>query len=128
MKAKEITKTYFRPLFVGAAIFVVLVLHFAVSQFIAFDSEKNSSVSELIVKKPVEIKPEYKEPEMIVKTSADTTQIKTVEPKPEQKSAPKQQKVVKQFVIKRIVIERKEQPRETRAERLRRAEKILTGV
>ncbi|HXG82696.1 MAG TPA: response regulator, partial [Pyrinomonadaceae bacterium] len=48
-----------RPLLMVAAIFTVVVLHF-VSQIVFFQSEKNSSETEVVSKQAVEIKPEVK--------------------------------------------------------------------
>jgi len=103
----------------GAAILAIIILHF-VSQFIFFQSEKFESErtsakteNERNNEQNVEIKTEYDaRNSAIVTTSApvpSTVQRET-------KIAPS-----------RSVIKKKEQ-RESRAERLRRAERILTGV
>ncbi len=107
----------------GAAILAIIILHF-VSQFIFFQSEKfesertsakteNERNNEQNDEQDVEIKTEYDaRNSAIVTTSApvpSTVQRDT-------KIAPS-----------RSVIKKKEQ-RESRAERLRRAERILTGV
>jgi type IV secretory pathway VirB10-like protein len=109
----------------GAAIFAIIILHF-VSQFIFIQNEKleievtsaatenEQSVESIENIKSIEIKP----PEDEAKTSEIVRAPVPVMPvaKPETTVAPS-----------RSVIKKKE-PRESRAERLRRAERILTGV
>ncbi|MDQ3800943.1 MAG: hypothetical protein M3384_16090 [Acidobacteriota bacterium] len=107
----------------GAAIFVIIVLHF-VSQFIFFQSEKVLPKTEALNRQSVEIKPENKpeinKPETAVtaKKPEAAVSIPTVAPvvQPQPASAPS-----------RIMIKKKE-PRESKAERLRRAERLLTGI
>ena len=114
----------------GAAIFVIIILHF-VSQFIFLQSEKTAPKTEAINHQSVEIQPEAEirpennqiaeiETESAAKKPRSVTKPKTVPPvvQPEPTSAPS-----------RAVIKKKE-PRggESRAERLRRAERLLTGV
>ena len=116
--SKPTRKLYIKA---GAAIFAIIILHF-VSQFIFIQNEKHESEitsaateieqsSESI--KSTEIKTEDK-----TKTSEIVKAPVTAAPivQPETKIAPS-----------RTVIKKKE-PRESRAERLRRAERILTGV
>ena len=109
----------------GAAIFAIVILHF-VSQFIFIQNEKleievtsaatenEQSVESIENIKSIEIKPLEDE----AKTSEIVKAPVPVPPivQPETKIAPS-----------RMIIKKKE-PRESRAERLRRAEKILTGV
>ena len=118
MKAKKTGKSYFKPFLIGAAIFTVLIAHFAVSQFIAFKSENDSSVSELTSKQPVIIAPvaENKPAEIVAETKI-AAPIERRETKIELKRA-----------VEKETTNRKPAARETKAERLRRAEKILTGI
>lgn len=108
----------------GLALFSLVVLHF-VSQFTIFKIENPQTEApvfkpEIVAEnKPVAdaekiIQEEEPETTQAVKTS-NPTEPNFVQPKP--KPAPA-----------RVVIKKKEPPRETRAERLRRAERILTGV
>lgn len=119
MKTTKTGKSYFKPFLIGAAIFTVLVTHFAVSQFIAFKSENDSSVSELINKQPITIAPvaENKPAETVAETNVVSTIERREEPKVESKRA-----------VEKETINRKPAARETKAERLRRAERILTGI
>jgi len=106
---------------IGAAILAVIVLHF-VSQFVFFQSEKPAPKIEAVNQPSVEIKTEN---EPIAEIKIESEAIKTdvaeapeaAQPivQPEPKNAPS-----------RIV--RKKESRESRAERLRRAERILTGI
>ena len=101
----------------GAAILAIIVVHF-VLQFTFIQSENfrsalTSMPPEPIKEKSVEIKTDHE-----AGKSDIVTMPKTVAP-----TAPPQRKIVpSQTVVK------KKEPRESRAERLRRAEKILTGV
>ncbi|MGI8884450.1 MAG: hypothetical protein ACR2IA_09440 [Pyrinomonadaceae bacterium] len=105
-------------------IFAVIVLHFA-SQFIFFQDENNqtanlqiektSAVTETI--KSVEIEPEYDAENL--KIAAMPESVPPVI-EPEIRIAPSRT-VMSQKIIN------KSEPRESRAERLRRAEKVLTG-
>lgn len=102
-----------------AAIFAIIVIQF-VSQGVYFQPEKIASGTEAASKQIFEIKSEN-EPSANVKTEDETgnldngTMPDTVVP-PESK-----------FVPSRTVIKKKES-RESNAERLRRAERILTGI
>lgn len=101
---------------VVAAIFAVIVLHLA-AQFIFFRSENSESeISSFKIEneQPVEIKTEYetKTPDIIEKPVLAPPVVK---PKPAAAAPP------------RTVLKKRE-PRESRTERLRRAEKILTGI
>jgi hypothetical protein len=105
----------------GAAVLAVIVLHFA-SQFAFFRSEEPLPTTETVNIQIPEIKPENDlniEAETEYQTSAPTVKIsKSVKStiRPESKTA-----------STRAVIKKRE-PRESRTARLRRAEKILTGV
>jgi hypothetical protein len=110
----------------GAAIFVIIILHF-VSQFIFFQSEKVLPETEEALNrqsvelKPAENKPEISKPESAVtakKPEAAAINITDAAPivQPQPASA-----------TPRTVIKKKE-TRESRAERLRRAERLLTGI
>ncbi|HXG86509.1 MAG TPA: hypothetical protein VNI84_21000 [Pyrinomonadaceae bacterium] len=118
MKANKARKSYVRPFLMGAAIFTVLVLHFAVSQFIAVESVKDSAVNESITKPPVAAEPqtEAKKPEAKTVTEAAFPPVK---PEP---------KVEVEREVEKETVNKKKAPRESRAERLRRTEKILTGI
>ncbi|HEX8737363.1 MAG TPA: hypothetical protein VF721_18665 [Pyrinomonadaceae bacterium] len=104
----------------GAAILVIIILHF-VSQFIFVQSEKASQKIEAINHQSVEVRPENNE----VKTESAAQQQPEVEAMPDV-DVPDVQPETKP-VPTRVVI-RKKEPRESRAERLRRAERLLTGV
>jgi hypothetical protein len=127
-------KTYVKPVAIGAAIFSLLVLHFAVSQFIAFKSEADSALVELTEKQAAAIEPkvENKAPNAssafvetqsapsanaAAKTADSVSAIERVERKAEPRSKAEKEAVG----AKRVA-------RETKAERLRRAERILTGI
>jgi hypothetical protein len=121
MKANKAGKTYVRPFIIGATIITVLILHFTVSQF--FFQEKavqDFSVNELTIEQPAIIKPEnetekVKTINMTDAVSPSVQPVKKVE--------------VRQSIEKETeTVNRKKPPRESRAQRLRRAEKILTGI
>lgn len=124
LKGKSAQRHYTRA---GAAIFAIIILHF-VSQFIFFQDEKISPRTEAINHRSVEIEPaiqpqsepiaEFKT-EPVAKKPLPAKMPKAVAPpvvQPERKPAPSR------------AIVRKKETRESRAERLRRAEKLLTGV
>lgn len=119
MKAKNIRKSYIKPILLGAAILAVLVLHFAVSQFIALKGEKDLSVSELIEKQPVLIEP--KTERKAAETIGETSVVSPIVERREQKIEPAR-------AVERETVNRKKTTRESRTERLRRTEKILTGI
>lgn len=124
-----------------AAIFAVIVLHF-VSQSIFFQSEKDSLKTEAISHRSVEIEFETERQSAQIETeptAKEEPQIETTPQPPQQQQQKKKQQQQKTILpvaepeLKpappptRVVIKKKE-TRESRAERLRRAEKILTGV
>jgi outer membrane biosynthesis protein TonB len=121
MKSNRAGKTYVRSFLIGATIITVLILHFAVSQvFFVEESAQGISVNELIVEEPAIIKPENEaeKTETINMTEAVSS---SAQPEPEVE--------VKQPIGKETeTVERKKPPRESKAQRLRRAEKILTGI
>lgn len=120
MNAKKTGKSYLKPILIGAAIFTVLIAHFAVSQFIAFKSENDSSVTELIEKHPVTFTApiaENKPAEIVAEAKVASTVERRKEPKIESKRTVEQE-----------TTSRKPAARETKAERLRRVERILTGI
>lgn len=121
MKAGRTTKWYIRPSIAAAAIIAVVFSHFAVSQFIFFENEKDSVIGEAISKQSVEIKTEFEaeKPDAAAAPKNNASVSFVVEPR---EIAPKQ------ATVKQTVIKKKEAPRESRAERLRRAEKLLTGI
>jgi type IV secretory pathway VirB10-like protein len=105
-----------------AAIFAVIILHF-VSQFIFLQSEKTALETEAINHQSVEIKPES-EPAREIETESAATETETVtRPSAVQPVVQPEPKIEPA----RVVIKKKE-PRESRTERLRRAERLLTGV
>lgn len=114
-------KIYVRPFLFGATIITVLILHFAVSQFFfQEESAQDFSVNEVIIEQPAIIKPENKA------EKADTINITdTVSPPIE--SEPKIE-ARREIQKEAETVNRKKPPRETRAERLRRVERILTGI
>lgn len=127
MEAKKTgKKSYGQAILMGAAIFTVLVLHFAVSQFIALKSEADSSVSELIDKQPVavEARGENKPAAEIVAPVVAATKREASAPTVERRET----KIEPKHSVERETVGEKKAPRETKAERLRRAEKILTGI
>ncbi len=120
-KADKARKPYVRPILTGAAIFTILVLHFAVSQFITYEeSVKDVSVTELINKQSVGIEPENeaKYTEAINMTDAVSPSVQS------------KQKIAQGQAVEKETetVNRKKAARESRAQRLRRAEKILTGI
>lgn len=121
MKANKADNLYIRPFLIGATIVTVVILHFAVSQFIFFkEGVKDVSVNELTVEQPAIIKPDDK-----AEKAETKNMIKSVSPLPQ----PEPKIEARQSVEKETeTVNRKKVPRETRAQRLRRAERILTGV
>lgn len=103
-----------QPTKLGAAIFALIVLHF-LSQFVFFRGEIKTPQIEN--EQSVEIKTEYKAkmPEEIKMPDADIPKV--AKPKIET-SAP----------ARKTAVRKKEEQRESRAERLRRAERFLTGA
>ncbi|MDQ4122465.1 MAG: hypothetical protein M3209_13585 [Acidobacteriota bacterium] len=129
LSADEVVKSRFRLSFFnklrqrfsakvgGAAILALIVLHF-VSQFIFFQNENapnEITPPEIENKQIVEIKPES-EP-------AKPSYVTTPEPVTAPRSAPQERKPAPSPKVTK-----KKLPRESKAERLRRTEKILTGV
>lgn len=101
---------------VSAAIFAIIVLHFA-AQFVFFNNKDLTSEkafakteNEQIKPQSAEIKTEYK--------AINSDVVTTPPPMIRRESR----------IIASPAAVKKKQPREARAERLRRAEKILTGV
>jgi hypothetical protein len=123
MKAYKIGKSYIRTTLLGAAIIAVVFSHFAVSQFNAFQSEKNSVVTEAINKQHVEIESEFEaqKPEIFTITEEAVPVSSNFAPEINRPTP-------KRVVIKQTEIRKKETHRESKAERLRRAERLLTGV
>ena len=125
-KAGRLVKRH--ELIAGAAIFVFILLHF-ISPFIFIRNENHSNeITSLKTenKQSVSIEAEYKKEyktEYKKEYKAKSAEIgKTpVLVSPAAQTKPK-------IVPPRTVIKKKEPPRESRAERLRRAERILTGV
>ena len=127
-QTSEASESHIRPSFLnelaqkhrnkfGAAIFAIIALHF-ISQFVFFQSD-NSQIEENLPKieneQTVEIKTENQPSEPDIVAKPETTAAPTIV-QPERKIAPPQTLI------------KKKEPRESRAERLRRAEKLLTGV
>ena len=109
----------------GAAILVIIILHF-VSQFMFFQSEKTSQEIEAINHRSVEIKPEI-EPSGAIETEGETKKPEVADI-PNAAPAPVVQPQSKPAPPPSRVVIKKKEPRESRAERLRRAEKLLTGI
>lgn len=101
----------------GAAIFVIIILHF-VSQFIFLQSEKTSPKTEALNHQSVQVKPENEQnvEDKALESAAKKPDAVLPVVQPEPKAVPS-----------RVVIKKKES-RESKTERLRRAEKFLTGV
>lgn len=121
MKAEKVRKSYFRPVLIGAAIFSVLVLHFAVSQFIAYQERENDvSVGEPVGESSaiIDRQEEAKKPET-------TSAAENISPPIESDA---KIEAGRQIDKQTETVNRKKAPRESRAERLRRAERILTGI
>jgi type IV secretory pathway VirB10-like protein len=100
----------------GAAISALIVLHF-ISQFIFFQNEdvQNENISPKIENEQiVEIKPEYEPAKPDIVTIPQPIAPKVAQP--ERKTAPFQK------------VAKKKQRGESKAERLRRAERLLTGA
>ena len=102
----------------GEIICVVIVLHFA-AQFVFFPREKFQS--HITSAKTTEAQENAK---IETADGAENSRVKETT----MLAAPIAQKTPKTLDAPRAVIKKKEPPRESRAERLRRAEKILTGV
>jgi hypothetical protein len=110
----------------AAAVSALIALHF-ISQFIFFQNENvynDENTLKPAIEQVIEIKPEQVNAAIaappLVKTMPDAITHKT-------------NKVIVQQPVRKIALPvqktvKKKQIRETRAERLRRAEKILTGV
>ena len=106
------------PTKLGAAVFALIVLHFA-AQSILFRSEnefpkiENESIVEIETKYDVETPDVEKMSESFVPSAIPAS----AQPEP---------RIVKPSVQKATI--KKKEPAESKAERLRRAERILTGV
>lgn len=119
-----------RSVLMGAAIFAVIVLHF-VSQFVFIQNEKIASETETGDKQIVKIKPEIEqrakaEPENEARSGAENKpkyEARSSDTETTPDAAPPESKIAPS----RTVIKKKESG-ESKAERLRRAERILTGV
>lgn len=120
----------------GAAIFVIIILHF-VSQFIFFQSEKNAPPTEAVNHQSVEVEPEAEiKPEIEIEPEnnrIDDVKTESAAKKPELTT--RRPNAIQPIVQpeptgapSRVVIKKKEPRVESRAERLRRAERLLTGV
>lgn len=126
MKLRVTNKLHIRPSLAGAAILAVIVLHFVVSQFISFESRKESSVAEVISQPDIEISTEYEAKKLDVAVAPKVVQAAPVT-SISQSEANDDEVELKRETVKQPLA-RKKEPRESRAERLRRAEKLLTGV
>jgi hypothetical protein len=123
MKIVKIGKSYIRPSIIAAAIIAVVFSHFAVSQFIFFESEKDSVISEAISKQPFENRTEFE-----AKKTDVVIAPKTIAPASPISEPETRRPALRQTAVESTVIKKKEAPRDSRTERLRRAEKLLTGV
>jgi hypothetical protein len=123
MKTGRTEKLYIRPALLGAVIMAVVFSHFAVSQSISFQSEKEAVVSEAINNQPVEIKTtvEAEKPDLAAAPKKAAAMTPAAEPEADKFAA-------RQADLKQTVIKKREAPRESRTERLRRAERLLTGI
>ena len=126
MKAEKVKKSYIRQLSAAAGIFAMLVIHFAVSQFISFQGDENVPVIEVVDKQTVESETQYeaKKPDVVTGTPSlreNVTPISQPETNVSSRVAPNS-KVVKETVVK------KKEERKSESERLRRVEKFLTGA
>ena len=121
MKANKANKTYVRSFLIGATIITVLILHFAVSQvFFVEESAQDFSVNELTIEQPAIIKPENETEK--VKT-INITDAVSPSVQPETKVE------VRQSIEKETeTVNRKKPPRESRAQRLRRARAAARGA
>lgn len=112
----------------GAAIFAIIVLHFVFQfAFIQRENFRSALISiqpEPLKEKSVEIRIEENSSKLDVNTNkADENKSKIDTISSSETVAPQQSEIVPS----KTVVKKKE-TRETRAERLRRAEKVLTGV
>lgn len=121
MKTNRVSKSYVRPSLGAMAIFALIIIHFA-SQFIFFRNEKPSLNTGSINEQSVEVKTENeaKKPD-IIKTPGDDEEETAVA------TAPPNNQPEPRFAPSRAII-RKKESRESKSERLRRLEKVLTGV
>lgn len=109
-----------------AAIFAVIVLHF-VSQFIFFQDEKISLKTDSVSHRSVEIEFANELPSAEIKPETAAAKKPEAAPAPEIVLPVAQPEQPKPAAVSRVVIKKKE-TRESKAERLRRAERILTGI
>lgn len=114
-QTNKFSKAHFRPIFIGTAILAAIVLHFTI-QSSFFQNEKISP--NVAREQRVEPKLEYEAKNPDIKTMPDIVQ-------PETKIAPLR-KTTKNAPTQTVI--KKTEPRESKAVRLRRAEKFLTGV
>jgi hypothetical protein len=132
MKAVKDDKSYVRRAIAVTAIFAVFVLHFVVSQFISFQTEKETVMTEAVNKQAVEVKTETEEKKSDMVTTPNviaSQQVRVSEIRDDGgetvKSFPKQV-VLKQTEVKKE--SKKNESRESKSERLRRVERFLTGI
>ncbi|HEX8250089.1 MAG TPA: hypothetical protein VF599_18085 [Pyrinomonadaceae bacterium] len=114
----------------GTAIFAIIILHF-VSQFIFFQGEKIAPEIEAIKRQSVEIQPQQPQNEQIAQIEIESAAKKPEAITGRRKAIPAavtQPKPAAAIAPARAVTKKKEPRGESRAERLRRAERLLTGV
>lgn len=120
MKLDEVRlKSRIQTAFFGTAIIAIIILHL-VSQVAFFQSENLNA--DKLSPKSVEIKNQYETEKPDIATIPDT--VPSVEQNDEQ-FEPKA--VAKQPMVRQTVV-RKKESRESKSERLRRLEKVLTGA
>lgn len=142
MRENQAGKTYIRPSFAVAALAVVFVLHFVFTQFVALQSENEAVLSEIINQKPAGAESvaqdETKMPDAVA-GSPDGAQVSAPEAVKAENTGEaandnsriiraRQQVVVKQPQAVAPAAKKKEPRADFKSERLRRAEKILTGI
>lgn len=136
MKSNELLRKPNRKFVIGATLVVLAILHFTFSRFIAIEIEKDSTEIEAVNLQPAQnaAKPEIAAPEIIKDNKPETTEIiKTSDPaEPIRKAQPRKVdpkiETGRETQKETTIVKKKPTPRETRAERLRRTERMLTGV
>ncbi len=124
LQIDKVRKLRAQPVITGAAIFAIIVVHF-VSQTSFFQNENfisKQNSPKIENEQSTETKTQYEAKSLDVKPMPDKATLKTAPEKATPSVSPKPKIVPSNAVIK------KREPGESKAERLRRAERILTGV
>lgn len=131
MKSNVLLRKPNRKFLIGATLAVLAVLHFTFSRFIAIEIEKDSTEIEAVNLQPAQavVKPEPIAPKIAAENKPEVPEvIKTAEPIASVRKVQPESEAKREMVKEPPIVKKKQATRETRAERLRRTEKILTGV